>query len=721
MPVFDDDGAVMTDPSGNYTINVRATDAIGNITAAGQYTTAPLTLDAAAPEVAPNDTLSKTQVINSAMTIGGPVTGSAQSVEINFTPGEQMDAVSGAELFLPMDENQDTEYFDDQSGANNDATCSAGSCPTTGQPGQRDGALSFDGTDDMLIAAPIDLAEQSFTLAAWAKRSTINAGVRILTQGSNTTGMGLQFGFHQNNRVTCGFVGDSLSPGQSYYSTDWHHWVCTYDAQSRTRTIYRDGAQVAQDTASTDYQGSGPLFIGSGWADGQFYDGLLDEVIVYQRALADYEVANLYGYGQVTWESASYANGSWSYAIPDGADGMEGLYQINVRGTDALGNATPLGGQRVWRGEIDTKPPSVTYSYTTDTSGSTTTTTYPCSATDFNLVQDTTCQPGTNPPRPTFGPGNITLTPYADVDEWYAQTYTDTARLYGLDATLVDTRPVVTGQTMTACDKYNHCSEASPTSLPPVDFDAGAEILSPSSGSAITSLQPLTVSGDSYATSGLQALIVTVNNSPVHAQVWSELEATESPWSFTWMPPGEGIYVFQPLVSDWPGTQIYKTYLPFLSANRPVAQDQSRRPDNKVSVDSPLLRDLFASGNWPQAPEDVDDVYAGTPATIYVDLQPPLITIDPTVLGSEQRLGTEYLQLTGEASDSVLLHRVDISVDGGPWQRAGLVGDDGWHLYWHLPSLPALTSDQSFEIRARATDVAGRTTTAVETVIVKAP
>ena len=65
--------------------------------------------------------------------------------------------------------------------------------------------------------------------------------------------------------------------------------------------------------------------------------------MVYDRALADYEVANLYAYGQGTWAAATVSNGAWSYTIPTGDNGIEGIYQINVRGTDALGNQTHIG------------------------------------------------------------------------------------------------------------------------------------------------------------------------------------------------------------------------------------------------------------------------------------------------------------------------------------------------------------------------------------------
>ena len=120
--------------------------------------------------------------------------------------------------------------------------------------------------------------------------------------------------------------------------------------------------------------------------------GLLDEVVVYNRALADYEVANLYAYGQGTWQAATVNNGAWRYTIPEGANGVEGFYQINVRGIDALGNATPLSAQRAWRGEIDTKPPVViTWTPLTTNNGSSPTQ-YECSAIDFNLLQESDAQ-----------------------------------------------------------------------------------------------------------------------------------------------------------------------------------------------------------------------------------------------------------------------------------------------------------------------------------------
>ncbi len=171
-----------------------------------------------------------------------------------------------------------------------------------------------------------------------------------------------------------------------------------------------------------------------------YFAGTLDELLIYGRALSDYEIANLVAYGQATWNAATVAGGTWSYDVPEGSDGIEGLYQIDVRGTDALGNVTPLGGQRLWRGEIDTRPPAVTFSATFDDSGAISSTQYECQATDYNLDEDNSCISSGD--IPIYRTSDLTLTTYSQVDEWYAVTISETARLrHGRRARLLQGRP----------------------------------------------------------------------------------------------------------------------------------------------------------------------------------------------------------------------------------------------------------------------------------------
>ncbi|MCB9159945.1 MAG: LamG domain-containing protein [Caldilineaceae bacterium] len=251
-------------------------------------------------------------------------------------------------------------------------------------------------------------------------------------------------------RVRCGFGGSALVTAGAYTETTWHHWACTFDAAAGLRTIYRDGVQVAQDTAG-GYTGAGDLAIGRN------FGGSLDEVTIHARALAAYEVANLYAYAQTPWQDAQVdgsADPTWTFALPAGVDGLEGFYQINVRGVDALGNVTPLSGQRVWRGEIDTKPPAVAFYHSVDDSGSIPTTTYRCVAEDTNLVLDTTCKPQVANPPADFRNGDIVQTTYAEVDPWYASAITDTARLYSVDGTRIYSGSLTSAVSVQTCDRY---------------------------------------------------------------------------------------------------------------------------------------------------------------------------------------------------------------------------------------------------------------------------
>lgn len=58
-------------------------------------------------------------------------------------------------------------------------------------------------------------------------------------------------------------------------------------------------------------------------------------------------------------------------------------------------------------------------------------------------------------------------------------------------------------------------------------------------------------------------------------------------------------------------------------------------------------------------------------------------------------------------SGAAPISNFDVQVDGGPWQRAQLLGDRqfGRWQWWDVVQAP----DGPFELRARATDLAGRT------------
>jgi DMSO/TMAO reductase YedYZ molybdopterin-dependent catalytic subunit len=60
-------------------------------------------------------------------------------------------------------------------------------------------------------------------------------------------------------------------------------------------------------------------------------------------------------------------------------------------------------------------------------------------------------------------------------------------------------------------------------------------------------------------------------------------------------------------------------------------------------------------------------------------------------------------------SGAAPIARVDVSVDGGPWQPAHLVGDRRRHSWQWWELLTAVEGEGTATVRARATDLAGRT------------
>ncbi|MDX1413779.1 MAG: LamG-like jellyroll fold domain-containing protein [Candidatus Promineifilaceae bacterium] len=683
LPPFGVDNQSQNDPSGSYGLFLRATDSVGNETQNPSQADTIL-LDAAAPVPSLTEPLTTTTLITTALTLRGDIqdNSSVTGVEINLTPAEQIDALGTNILHLPLDENQTTEFFADQSGSNHAATCSASACPAVNQPGRRDAAVAFDGQDDVLSIVAGDLlnfaADQDFAVTFWMTAAGSQADQSVTNNEIIGKGSGAIVPFalryqNQTGQVVALRSDGSSSPRLTSTTTvndgQFHHVAFVKSGSTLFLTI--DGVLEAStaDTTTGTTTNNSAVHIGAKGDGTAHFTGSLDEITVYNSTLADYEVSDLYDYGFGTWKTATLNNNEWTYTLPEGANGLEGIFQLNVRGTDAAGNVTPLSGQNLWRGEIDTRPPSLTFGAVVDNTGSAATTVFTCTTSDLNLEQDTSCRPVAPATVPTFRSSDMTLTNYDQVNPWYAATITDTTRLYQIDATRSYSGTLDTSGSLQACDAFNRCTAAA-ASAPALSAaraaaagDPAAEILDPTSGSVLAAVAPVTISGHAFASASLQDLTVTVDGTPVHNQSWANGAVTDTPWSFSWTPAAEGIYLFDTQVTDWNG----------ISA---TAQQTT---------------------------------------TIWVDTTPPTVTISPTLLSQADLIGETVVNLTGAAADGVEVERVEVSIDGGPWQRAGLDASGVWHFPWDLG---APVDGQIFAVTARATDHAGQTATATQQILV---
>ena len=156
--------------------------------------------------------------------------------------------------------------------------------------GQFGGALSFNGSNAKVVipdSASLHLTT-GVTLEAWIKPTVVNSGWRDVVYKGNdiyylesTT---LSNGGVPAAGVTVVSSGNSNTYGPSKLTAGvWTHLAETYDGA--TVRLYVNGAQVASTARSGQLaSSSNPLEIGGDSIFGQFFEGLIDEVRVYNVA-----------------------------------------------------------------------------------------------------------------------------------------------------------------------------------------------------------------------------------------------------------------------------------------------------------------------------------------------------------------------------------------------------------------------------------------------------
>lgn len=155
-------------------------------------------------------------------------------------------------------------------------------------------AYGFNGINSYIDIPGVSLSAQSFSISTWVKGSS---GF-VFGYGDNVGydyERRLHVGFRSPTVFTFAFYGDDLDTPAITDDGGWHLWTMTFDASSRARKIYRDGAQVASDTSGQVFQGSGTYFhVGMNPFGSSYFNGSIDDVAIFTRALTSQEVAQMF-------------------------------------------------------------------------------------------------------------------------------------------------------------------------------------------------------------------------------------------------------------------------------------------------------------------------------------------------------------------------------------------------------------------------------------------
>ncbi|MEN6309529.1 MAG: LamG-like jellyroll fold domain-containing protein, partial [Anaerohalosphaeraceae bacterium] len=222
---------------------------------------------------------------------GGTATSDTAKLDIKRIMGHwSFDEINGKDpnLFTP-----------DISGNGNDALLINGPA-LTGGPGSGNKGMAFDSS----VQTRLEVANESYfdslksmTVSAWVKTTWAGGDWRpvVCKGGEDNVGWMLR---RYSNTGQANFTlrgtsaGDELASGVNVNDNTWHLLTGTYDGV--IRKIYVDGVlrnsvQDSGEIAANDYK----VFIGANpW--NSYYTGSIDDVRIYNYALASEEVAMLY-------------------------------------------------------------------------------------------------------------------------------------------------------------------------------------------------------------------------------------------------------------------------------------------------------------------------------------------------------------------------------------------------------------------------------------------
>ncbi len=196
----------------------------------------------------------------------------------------------------------ETNIVTDQSGNNNTGTVVNATWTASGKV--VGGACEFDGSGDYVeITSDALNFNSNLTIAFWYKNDSTSGAHSPLSKRPDVVFCDWLFLFNKDY----GTVGLYASTSGSGWATaidvesstamdnsQWHHWA--YSQNGTTGIMYIDGSEVGSDTSAATGINSNKINIGRGQSSANYWDGKMDEVLLYDRALSSNEVYNLYLY-----------------------------------------------------------------------------------------------------------------------------------------------------------------------------------------------------------------------------------------------------------------------------------------------------------------------------------------------------------------------------------------------------------------------------------------
>jgi subtilisin family serine protease len=171
--------------------------------------------------------------------------------------------------------------------------------------GRLGGALRFDASmgNHVRVDEIQGLATPAFSVFIWVKGGAPRQVILSQAGGENWLMAGDPYGALMTDLKSRGLLGKPLTSDKvkgAITDGTWHHVGLVWDGSNRI--LYVDSSEVAKDTQADLPSSAGSLYIGAGssLAPDAFWDGSIDDVRVYDRALTQAQITQVWDDAQKT-------------------------------------------------------------------------------------------------------------------------------------------------------------------------------------------------------------------------------------------------------------------------------------------------------------------------------------------------------------------------------------------------------------------------------------
>jgi opacity protein-like surface antigen len=246
----------------------------------------------------------KSLLLTAVVTLGLTVATIAQNVP-TYVP------TNGLVGWWPFNGNANDESGNGNNGTVNGATLSAD------RFGNVNKSFSFNGSNNSIIVPDNQLLRpQSISISVWVLSNNLTSDGCIISKTQPGTAQGEQyiighditgkanFQIKKNSNCSSGINWQYLYTPQSTISNNiWEHIVCTYDGI--TMKFYNNNILVSSfipTAGSIDNCSGGSLNIGRFWQTQYHYNGKIDDIGIWNRALTPQEISDLYN-GDICYQT----------------------------------------------------------------------------------------------------------------------------------------------------------------------------------------------------------------------------------------------------------------------------------------------------------------------------------------------------------------------------------------------------------------------------------